>query len=60
VDPAGDLVEKVAPLPREHAEALFGLCIGQISYDRLHLPPRSGLSHKIQALYRSQWPAVER
>jgi CYTH domain-containing protein len=47
-DPAGDLVEKVAPLPHEHAEALFGLCIGQISYDRLHLPPQSGLSHKIQ------------
>jgi hypothetical protein len=40
--------EKLAPLPREHAEALFGLCIGQISYDRLHLPPQSGLSHKIQ------------
>jgi hypothetical protein len=34
-DPAGDVVEKLAPLPREHAEALFGLCIGQISYDRL-------------------------
>jgi CYTH domain-containing protein len=47
-DPAGDLVEKLAPLPREHAEALFGLCIGQISYDRLHLPPQSGLSHAIQ------------
>src|SRR4051812_2221577 len=47
-DPAGDLVEKIAPLPREHAEALFGLCIGQISYDRLHLPPQSGLSHTIQ------------
>ena len=27
-DPAGDLVEKVAPLPREHAEALLGLCMG--------------------------------
>jgi CYTH domain-containing protein len=47
-DPAGDLVEKLAPLPREHAEALFGLCIGQISYDRLHLPPQSGLSYQIQ------------
>ena len=42
-DPAGDLVEKLAPLPREHAEALFGLCMGQISYDRLHMPPQSGL-----------------
>ena len=42
------MVEKLAPLPREHAEALFGLCIGQISYDRLHLPPQSGLSHAIQ------------
>ncbi|MBM1175326.1 hypothetical protein [Microvirga arabica] len=41
-------MEKLAPLPREHAEALFSLCIGQISYDRLHLPPQSGLSHKIQ------------
>jgi CYTH domain-containing protein len=47
-DPAGDLVEKLAPLPREHAEALFGLCIGQISYDRLHLPSQPGLSHAIQ------------
>jgi CYTH domain-containing protein len=47
-DPAGDLVEKLAPLPREHAEALFGLCIGQISYDRLHLPSHTGLSHAIQ------------
>src|SRR3712207_4239336 len=47
-DPSGDMVEKLAPLPREHAEALFGLCIGQISYDRLHLPPQTGLSHKIQ------------
>src|SRR3712207_7944443 len=35
---SGDLAEKLAPLPREHAEALFGLCIGQISYDRLHVP----------------------
>jgi CYTH domain-containing protein len=47
-DPSGDVLEKLAPLPREHAEALFGLCIGQISYGRLHLPPQSGLSHKIQ------------
>jgi CYTH domain-containing protein len=47
-NPAGDLVEKLAPLPREHAEALFGLCIGQISYDRLHMPPQGSLSHKIQ------------
>jgi CYTH domain-containing protein len=47
-DPEGDLVEKLAPLPREHAEALFGLCVGQISYDRVHLPPRAGLSHTIQ------------
>lgn len=47
-DPAGDVVEKLAPLPREHAEALFGLCIGQISYDRLHLPLQSGLNHQIQ------------
>jgi CYTH domain-containing protein len=47
-DPAGDLVEKLAPLPREHAEALFGLCIGQISYDRLQLPLQTGLSHAIQ------------
>jgi CYTH domain-containing protein len=47
-DPEGNLVEKLAPLPREHAEALFSLCIGQISYDRLHLPPQSGLSHTIQ------------
>lgn len=45
---AGELVEKVAPLPREHAEALFGLCIGQISYDRVHLPLQNGLSHRIQ------------
>ena len=47
-DPEGAPVEKLAPLPREHAEALFSLCIGQISYDRLHLPPQSGLSHRIQ------------
>jgi CYTH domain-containing protein len=47
-NPEGDLVEKLAPLPREHAEALFSLCIGQISYDRLYLPPQCGLSHKIQ------------
>src|SRR5919112_4538395 len=47
-DPSGDMVEKLAPLPREHAEALFGLCIGQISYDRLHLPLQSGLSHALQ------------
>jgi CYTH domain-containing protein len=47
-DPEGNLVEKLAPLPREHAEALFGLCIGQISYDRLRLPPQSGLSHQLQ------------
>ncbi|MBL0406642.1 hypothetical protein JKG68_22055 [Microvirga aerilata] len=47
-DPAGDLVEKLAPLPREHAEALFGLCMGQISYDRLHIPPEGSLSHKVQ------------
>jgi CYTH domain-containing protein len=47
-DATGEVVEKHAPLPREHAEALFGLCIGQISYDRLHMPPQSGLSQKIQ------------
>jgi len=47
-DGSGDPVEKLAPLPREHAEALFGLCIGQISYDRLHLPPQSSLNHTIQ------------
>ncbi|MBM6584198.1 hypothetical protein ILT44_28800 [Microvirga sp. BT689] len=47
-DPEGNLVEKLAPLPREHSEALFGLCVGQISYDRLHLLPRAGLSHTIQ------------
>jgi CYTH domain-containing protein len=47
-NPAGDVVEKLAPLPREHAEALFGLCIGQISYDRLLLPPQTGLTHRIQ------------
>ena len=47
-DESGDPVEKLAPLPREHAEALFGLCIGQISYDRLHLSPKSGLNHTIQ------------
>jgi CYTH domain-containing protein len=47
-DSEGNLVEKLAPLPREHAEALFSLCIGQISYDRLHLIPQSGLSHRIQ------------
>jgi CYTH domain-containing protein len=47
-DPSGDVVEKLALLPREHAEALFGLCIGQISYDRLHVPPQEGLSHSIQ------------
>ncbi|QRM35485.1 hypothetical protein [Microvirga sp. VF16] len=27
---------------------MFGLCIGQISYDRLHLSLQSGLSHAIQ------------
>jgi hypothetical protein len=42
------VVEKHAPLPREHAEALFGLCIGQISYDRLYLTAQNSLSHKIQ------------
>jgi CYTH domain-containing protein len=47
-DPEGNFVEKLALLPREHAEALFSLCIGQISYDRFHLPLQSGLSHKIQ------------
>ncbi len=47
-DRSGDPVEKLAPLPREHAEALFGLCIGQISYDQLHLPPQSGLNYAIQ------------
>jgi CYTH domain-containing protein len=47
-DQAGDVVEKLAPLPQEHAEALFSLCVGQISYDRLHLPPQSGLSQKLQ------------
>jgi CYTH domain-containing protein len=47
-NPEGDAVEKLAPLPREHAEALFGLCIGQISYDRLLLPPQSGVSHTMQ------------
>jgi CYTH domain-containing protein len=47
-DQAGDVVERLAPLPQEHAEALFGLCVGQISYDRLHLPSQSGLSHRIQ------------
>lgn len=47
-DQLGNVVEKLAPLPREHAEALFGLSLGQISYDRIHLPPQSGLSHKIQ------------
>jgi CYTH domain-containing protein len=45
---SGQVVEKLAPLPREHAEALFGLCIGQISYDRLHLPLQSGPSQKMQ------------
>ena len=30
-DPEGNLVEKPASLPREHAEALFSLCLGQIS-----------------------------
>jgi hypothetical protein len=38
-DPEGNLVEKLAPLPQEHAEALFGLCVGQISYDRLYASP---------------------
>ena len=47
-NPEGDAVEKLAPLPREHAEALFGLCIGQISYDRLLLPPQPGLGHRTQ------------
>lgn len=47
-DQAGDCVEKVAPLPREHAEALFGLCLGQISYDRLHFPLQNGPSHRVQ------------
>jgi CYTH domain-containing protein len=46
-DPAGNVLENLASLPREHAEALFGLCIGQISYDRVHLPPQSGLNHQI-------------
>jgi hypothetical protein len=32
-DPLGGVVEKLALLPQEHAEALFGLCIGQIPYD---------------------------
>jgi CYTH domain-containing protein len=47
-DPAGELLEKLAPLPREHAEALFGMCMGQISYDRLHLPAQSGSSFKLR------------
>jgi CYTH domain-containing protein len=47
-DQAGDLVEKAAPLPREHAEALFGLCLGQISYDSLQLPVQNGLSQRMQ------------
>ena len=52
---SGDLMEKLAPLPREHAEALFGLCIGQISYDRLHVPPQEGLSQCIH-LDRVMYP----
>jgi CYTH domain-containing protein len=47
-DPAGDVLENLAPLPREHAEALFGLCIGQISYDRLNVPSQSDLGYSIQ------------
>ena len=47
-DSAGDLLEKLAPLPREHAEALFGLCMGQISYDRIHLSTQSGSSHTLR------------
>ena len=37
IGPDGDLVEDLAPLPRMHAEALFGLCIGQISYDQYQI-----------------------
>jgi CYTH domain-containing protein len=44
---SGELVENLAPLPRAHAEALFGLCIGQISYDRLRLPIEGGTSINI-------------
>jgi hypothetical protein len=35
--PDGELTEDLAPLPRTHAEMLFALCIGQISYDQFHL-----------------------
>ncbi len=31
-------MEDLAPLPPDHAKALFDLSIGQISYDQLHLP----------------------
>jgi CYTH domain-containing protein len=47
-DSSGDLLEKLAPLPREHAEALFGMCMGQISYDRLHLPAQSGSNFRLR------------
>jgi CYTH domain-containing protein len=39
---AQEPMEELAPVPRAHAEALFDLCVGQISYDRLHLSIRSG------------------
>jgi CYTH domain-containing protein len=46
---AQEPIEELAPVPRAHAEALFDLCVGQISYDRLHLPIQSGAcGHEIQ------------
>ena len=36
--PEGEVMEDLAPLPPDHAKALFDLSIGQISYDQLHLP----------------------
>jgi len=42
----GEIMEDLAPLPRAHAEALFDLCVGQISYDQLHLPIPSVVCHR--------------
>lgn len=44
--PAGELTEDLAPLPRPHAEMLFALCIGQISYDQFHLLIPGVASHE--------------
>ena len=45
--PTGEPAEEPAPIPQAHAESLFELSVGQISYSQLCLPSSSTVTHKM-------------